>query len=76
MVAKIALICSHYQNYGGGGFGGYEGQYGDYSDGGNYGEGDGDGGDYSEGNIAQMTGLTGHSATSYVEPHSRVYIVE
>ena len=49
--------------------------------GGNYGEGDGDEGGYSEGNIAQATGLTGHSTTinwalSYVETHLWVYIVE
>ena len=49
--------------------------------GGNYSEGDGDEGDYSQGNIAQTTGLSGHStavhwALSSVELHLKVYIVE
>ena len=49
--------------------------------GGNYSEWDGDEGDYSQGNIAQTTGLSGHStavhwALSSVELHLKVYIVE
>ena len=34
--------------------------------GGNYSEGDGDEGDYSQGNIAQTTGLSGHSTNFIV----------